>query len=325
MKKVAVVTGGYSEETQVAVKSAETVMSNLDPTKYDCTLVHIDKTGWWASVDGERKSVSKHDFTLPQGDGRLVFDMAFIVIHGPPGEDGKLQAYFDMINLPYSTAGHVASTLAFNKFTCNTFLKQCGIDSAPSVAVYKGRSYDSNAIIETTGLPCFVKPSDGGSSFGISKVSQAEEIDRAISHAFEHGSEVIVEGFLDGVEVTCGIIERNGELTALPLTEIVSENEFFDFEAKYLGQSQEITPARVSDSLTQKVQEIAKNVFRTMNLRHLARIDFIVVGDRPYMIEANTIPGLSAESLIPQMAASANLPLSELFGGMVENVLATNA
>jgi len=223
--------------------------------------------------------------------------------------------------LPYTTAGHMSCTLSFNKFACNTFLKQCGVISAPSAAVYSTQPYNEEDILKITGLPCFVKPSDGGSSFGISKVTEANQLAVAIEKAFQAGSEVIVEAFIEGSEITCGIIEKEGDITALPLTEIISDNEFFDFEAKYLGQSKEITPARISPELTNKIQAIAKRVFLLMNMRHLARVDFIVKDNQPYLIEANAVPGLSAESLIPQMAEAANLPLSTMFGDMIENTL----
>ena len=321
MHTVAVVTGGYSSEIEIAVQSADTVMAHLSADQFEVIRVHVEKDGWFAVIGDEKPPINRHNFTVDHGGRTISFDCAFIAIHGTPGEDGKLQAYFDMVELPYTTANHLAATLSFNKYACNTYLRQLGVNCATSIRLLKGDAVDLDSIVAAVGIPCFVKPNDGGSSFGISRVNEIDGVIPAIASAFEHGNEVIIESFMPGQEVTCGVIERDGAPYALPLTEIISDNEFFDFNAKYLGQSQEITPARLDAATTARVQEVAIDIVRKLNLRHLSRMDFILVEGEPYLIEANTVPGLSGESLIPQMAVAAGIPLSEVFGNMILNAI----
>jgi len=321
MKNIAVLTGGFSKEAQIASKSAHTIFTHLNREQYTPYLITIAKEGWFMEFEGVQYLIDKNDFTAMYRGDKIAFEAVFIGIHGTPGEDGKLQAYFDMLDIPYSTSGHLASTLSFNKYACNAYLMQHSIRCATSVVVFRHMPFNPQEIIDTVGLPCFVKPNDGGSSFGISKVSDFAALSPAIYGAFEHGNEVIVEAFVSGTEVTCGLLEKENELFAFPLIEIVSHNDFFDFEAKYNGESEEILPARIDDATTAKVQELSKTIFRILNLRFLARIDFIIKDGVPYCIEANTIPGLSNESLIPQMAAAADLSLEDMFGGMLELVL----
>lgn len=320
-KKIAVLVGGYSHEAQISVKSGETVMTHLDPEKYEAINILIDKKGWTADYHGTAIAVDKNDFSVPFEGGKITFDAAFIVIHGTPGEDGKLQAYFEMLSIPFTTSGSLASAITFNKYTCNSLLKHYGIRCASSVLIRKGDNIDQDMIAEELGFPMFVKPCDGGSSFGVTKVKSADQIKNAVMHAMEHGTEVLIESFISGKEVTCGIFSYQGKTTVLPATEIVSKNEFFDFDAKYKGDSEEITPARISDDMMAEIQNITQEVYHLLNLHGMARIDFIIQDNEPYLIEVNTVPGLSAESIIPQQARVKGITLKELFSGAVEDCL----
>ncbi len=317
-KNIAVLMGGYSHEAQISLKSGETVLKHIDKAHYNLYKVVIDENGWLLHLGEQTFPLDKGDFSVTTPDGKLNFDAVFIVIHGTPGEDGKLQAYFDMLGIPYTTAGILPLALTFNKFACNSLLKYHGVHCAPSVLIRKDDPVEVEALARGFGFPMFIKPCDGGSSFGVSKVKKTDEIAPAIAHALEHGTEVIIEAFVEGTEVSCGIFKLQGETRVLPPTEIVSKNEFFDFNAKYKGDSQEITPARLSEELTRKVQEITANAFRALGLRGLARIDFIIRNGQPVLIEVNTVPGLSEQSIIPQQLAHIGLSLSEIFGRMIE-------
>lgn len=323
-KKIAVIMGGDSHERVISFKSAGVVHKHLNKDKYEPYLVHIDKTQW-ALVDGDnRYPVDKNDFSVEYNGTKLKFDGVFNAIHGTPGEDGKLQGYFDLLGVPYTSAGVLASALTFNKGICNQFLRKVdGVNIAPSMIIHKGFEVPAKEVLERVGLPCFVKPNNGGSSFGVSKVTKEEELAPAIAKALEHDTQVLVERFVKGTEVTCGILPIKGQLTPLPLTEIVTKSQsgFFDFSAKYEGMSEEITPARVSDELKQKVQQTTLLVYKAVGLKGLARIDFIIENDTPYLIEVNTTPGLSEESLVPQQAREHGLSLSELFDAMLEEEL----
>ncbi len=321
MRNIAVITGGYSHEAQISFQSGETILTHLNKEKYALYNVVITDTNWKVLHEGNEYSVDKNDFSTTINGRKINFDCAFIGIHGTPGEDGKLQGYFDLIDIPYTTCNQLVSTLTFNKHACNTILKANGITCAAAVVLRKNSTVDAAAIVATVGLPCFVKPNDGGSSFGITRVTAQEDVEAAVSKALEHGEEAIVEAFIDGTEVTCGIYHLLGQTVALPITEIVSKNEFFDFEAKYKGLSDEITPARISDAMTTKIQSLTKEVIAILGLTGLARVDYIIQNDEPYVIEVNTVPGLSGESLIPQQAAAHGLALEELFGMMVEDAM----
>ncbi len=323
-KKIAVITGGDSHERVISFKSAKVVHKYLDKEKYEPYLVHIDKSQW-ALVDGETNYlIDKNDFSVDYNGDKIKFDAVFNAIHGTPGEDGKLQGYFDLLGVPYTSAGVLASALTFNKGICNQFLRKVeGVNVAPSMVIHKGFELPLSEVLDKVGLPCFVKPNNGGSSFGVSKVTSESELAPAITKALEHDTHVLVERFVKGTEVTCGVLYINGKLTTLPLTEIVTKSQsgFFDFSAKYEGMSDEITPARISDELTQKVQETTKLIYKTIGLKSLARIDFIIENDIPYVIEANTTPGLSEESIVPQQAREYGLSLPELFDAMLQEEL----
>lgn len=323
-KKIAVVMGGDSHERVISLKSAAVVHKYLDKEKYESYLVQIDKAGWELVVGDEIYPIDKNDFSADYDGDKLKFDCVFNAIHGTPGEDGKLQGYFDLLGIPYTSAGVLGSALTFNKSICNQFLRRYDeVNIAPSAVINKGVTYSVDDILQRVGLPCFVKPNNGGSSFGVSRVIFPRELEPAIAKALEHDTQVLVEKFVEGTEVTCGIFIRNGEVVVLPLTEIVSKSTtgFFDFSAKYEGMSDEITPARVSTALSEKVQATTKFVYQILELKGLARVDFIIENNKPYMIEVNTTPGLSEESLVPQQAREMGISLSELFDTLVQEAL----
>ncbi|MBL4668399.1 MAG: D-alanine--D-alanine ligase [Flavobacteriales bacterium] len=314
MQKVAIIEGGYSHEKIISLKSAETVFQNIDKKKYDPVKVRIDEEGWFSYDNGEKIEINRNDFSY----NNIKFDIAFIVIHGTPGEDGKLQAYFDMLNIPYTTCSHLAATVTFNKFVCNQYLKTFGIKVADAVLIRKNEKVNSSEIIEKVGLPCFVKPNDGGSSFGITKVKNEDDLEKAIELALEHGTQAIVESFMSGREVTNGIYKNKKGIVSLPITEIVTENDFFDFDAKYEGESNEITPAGLPTEITKKVKSVTKKIYEILDLKGIARADYIIQGEEPYLIEINTVPGMSGESLIPQMAEYEGISLMQLFNEVQE-------
>lgn len=314
---IAIIEGGYSHEKVISLKSAATVFENIDLVKYTPIKVRIDEEGWVAFINDNKIPINRDDFTVTVNNEKIKFDFAFIVIHGTPGEDGKLQAYFDMIGLPYSTCNHLAATLTFNKYVCNQFLKSLGITVANAVLVRKNEIVEPENIIKTVGLPCFVKPADGGSSFGVSKVKTLGELLPAIQKAQEHGTEVLVEAFMEGREFTNGVYLSENGIKVLPITEIITQNEFFDFEAKYLGESQEITPAALDVDMTTNIKQITHKVYQLLGLKGMCRVDYILVGKEPHVIEVNTVPGLSAQSLIPQMAAYEGISLKELFSEVI--------
>lgn len=318
---VAIIEGGYSHEKVVSLKSAQTVHEHLNKEKYKTFRVRIDSDGWYGYTnDGKYAPINRNDFSMIVDGEHIKFEYAFIVIHGTPGEDGKLQAYFDMMNIPYNTCNQLLSTLTFNKFICNTFLSKLGIPVAKAILVTRGAQYDKEHIVKELGLPCFVKPADGGSSFGVTKVKNISQLDDAIKLATENGNgtQALIEQFLDGREVTNGVYRNTKETKVLPVTEIISKNEFFDYNAKYAGDSEEITPAKLSDEMTLKVKSLTNKIYNLLNMSGLARIDYIIVKDEPYMIEINTVPGQSSASIVPQMARAEGIPLSQIFDEIIE-------
>lgn len=317
MKNIAIIEGGYSHEKIISLKSADTVFKHIDTTQYNPIKVSIDDDGWFAIVGDEKIEINRNNFSF----NNTKFDIAFIVIHGTPGEDGKLQAYFDMIGIPYTTCGHLAATLTFNKFACNQFLKNFNIKVAEAALIRKNENVNVNQIISKVGLPCFVKPADGGSSFGITKVTVENELADAITLALKHGSQAIVESFMQGREVTNGIYKNKTGIIPLPITEILTENSFFDFEAKYNGESKEITPANLPDELAAKVKTTTKTIYEILDLKGICRADYIIQNNEPYLIEINTVPGMSDASLIPQMAAHEGVALQDLLSEVMEVAL----
>ncbi len=318
MKNVAIIEGGYSHEKIISLQSAETVFQNIDREKYNPVKVRIDEEGWYA-FEGENKvEINRTDFSF----NNIKFDIAFIVIHGTPGEDGKLQAYFDMLNIPYSTCSHLAAALTFDKFVCNQYLKTFGIKVADAVLVRENESINTSDIISKVGLPCFVKPNDGGSSFGVTKVQDEAALQKAIELSLSHGTQAIIESFMEGREVTNGVYRNVNGFVPLPITEIVTTNDFFDFEAKYKGESDEITPADIPLEIECKVKAITVKIVELLDMNGIARADYIIQGDEPYLIEINTVPGMSSASLIPQMAECEGISLKKLFNEVLEVAIA---
>ncbi|WP_333878158.1 D-alanine--D-alanine ligase [Flavobacterium sp.] len=322
MKKVAIIMGGYSSEYQISLKSGNVVYQFLDTTKYQGYRIHIFKEKWVYVDDQENEfPIDRNDFSVMVNGEKINFDVVFNAIHGTPGEDGLMQAYFELLGIPQSSCDYYQAALTFNKRDLLSVLKPYGIKTATSYYLNQGDEIDEEAILKTVGLPCFVKPNKSGSSFGISKVKTAAELDYAIVNAYKEDNEIIIESFLDGTEVSVGVINYKGTVTVLPITEIVSENDFFDYEAKYLGKSQEITPARISPEMTEKVSAVAKKAYEVLKMSGFSRSEFIIVNGEPHMLEMNTIPGLTTESLIPQQAKEAGISLTDLFTNALELAL----
>jgi D-alanine-D-alanine ligase len=323
MKQIAIIMGGYSSEYKISLISGNVVYQNLDATKYIGYRIHIFKEKWVYVDDQEQEfPIDRNDFSITVNNQKICFDAVFNAIHGTPGEDGLMQAYFELLGIPQTSCDYYQAALTFNKRDLLSVLKPYGIKTAISYYLNKGDAYTTEQIIEKVGLPCFVKPNKSGSSFGISKVKMANELPEAIEKAYQEDNEIIIESFLDGTEVTVGVLDYKGTITVLPLTEIVSENDFFDYDAKYMGKSQEITPARISPELTEKVGAIAKKAYEVLKMKGFSRSEFILVNDEPYMLEMNTIPGLTNESLIPQQAREAGISLTDLFSNAIDLALA---
>jgi D-alanine-D-alanine ligase len=313
MKKVAVIEGGFSAEKEISIKSAKTIFDNLDKRKFDPTRVLIDEKEWIAYDEDGGYSIDKNDFSYTKNGSKHKFEYAFIVIHGTPGEDGKLQGYLDMLGVPYNTCSAAIMALTFQKYHCNQFLKNFGINSAEAVLIKSRDKINEEEILKKVGLPCFVKPTDGGSSFGITKVKASKDLKQAIKEAFDHGNEVIVEENISGREVTCGVYSVEEEIKALPITEIISENEYFDYDAKYNGKSKEVTPADLTQKTTDKIQSLTKEIYSVLGMKGIARIDYIVNKDKtPILIEINSIPGMSKQSIVPQMVIFEKIDLKKI-------------
>lgn len=321
-KNIAIVYGGYSSEAVVSEKSLAGLLTFIDSEKYNLIPLFISQAEWSAVINGVHYPVDRADFSFTANGVKTKIDFAYITIHGAPGENGQLTGYFEMLGLPHSTCPSLTSAMTYDKFVCNSYLRSFGIKVADSVIVKKGRPYDAKAIAERLGLPCFVKPSAAGSSFGVSKAKKVEDIQPAIDKAFTECTDVVIESFLDGTEVTCGLYKTKERTVIFPLTEVVSSNEFFDYEAKYTpGKTQEITPARVPDSERDKVQKIASEVYDIMNMKGIARIDFIIMHGEPYLLEVNTTPGMTATSFIPQQIKASGVKLSDVFTEVIEDIL----
>jgi len=321
MKNIGVICGGYSSEYDISIKSASTILENL-PEAYNGIKIILSPSGWHVEMNNSRGvfNLNTGNIEFPN-QTPLSLDGAIVYIHGNPGENGKVQALLDMLDIPYVNANVLSSALSFDKWYCNQFLKSFDFPVAKAMVLRKGDSINEQELIEALGLPLFVKPTDSGSSYGISKVKQIQDLPQAIDSAFKEGDTIVLESFLDGIEVTCGVYRTKNGLCALPLTEIVSENEFFDFEAKYQGKSNEITPARISNEQTSSIQNQAKQIYHVLNLKSIARIDFMLVGETPYVIEVNTTPGFSSESIVPKMLTEAGISISDFWKSILETDL----
>lgn len=321
-KNIAIVWGGYSSEKVISEKSAAGIYSFIDKEKYNVFKVKIDRTSWEAEARGCLYPVDKNNFSFTDSDNRHIrFDFAYITIHGTPGEDGTLQGYFDMLDIPYSNCGVLASALTFNKFICNSFLKNFGIEVANSILLRKDDTCQPDEVISRLGLPVFVKPNLGGSSFATTKVKESAQLETAVEEAFREAQEVIIESFLQGTEVTCGCLKTDKGMTVLPLTEVVTTNEFFDFDAKYNGQVEEITPARLSEETTLAIQQETERIYHLTGAKGIIRVDYILVGNRPVLLEVNTTPGMTATSFVPQQVNAAGLSMTNIITEIIETEL----
>tara|TARA_R100001369_G_scaffold21881_3_gene39695 strand:+ start:1788 stop:2765 length:978 start_codon:yes stop_codon:yes gene_type:complete len=321
-KRIAIAMGGYSSEYRISINSGNVVYKNLDRSVYEPYRVHIMQNEWFVVAEDDTPyPINKSDFTVKIKDKIIQFDCVFNTIHGNPGENGLLQAYLDLVGIPQTSCGFYQAALTFNKRDLISVLKPYGINTAVNYFLNQGDEVNVKEIVEKVGLPCFVKANKAGSSFGITKVKAAEDLEQAVKFALKEDDEVIIESFLDGTEVSVGVIMYDDKILALPVTEIVSENEFFDYEAKYLGKSQEITPARISEEQTEKVQEIAKMIYSKLKMKGFTRSEFIFHNNEPHFIEMNTTPGLSEASILPQQAEKAGISLPQLFGSAIEAAL----
>jgi len=318
-KKIAIIAGGYSGEYEISVNSAEVVYNNLDRQLYDPYIILIKKKQW-CCVDefGERIDIDKNDFSLKIRKSRISFDCVFNAIHGTPGEDGKLQGYFDLLGIPYSSCDLTTSAITFNKYYANRLAATFGIEVANSQVLRRGKYYDPEKITNAVGLPCFVKPNAGGSSVGTTRVNRLDEFEEAVEIAFLEDDQVLVETYIPGREITCGVLKVDGELRTLPLTEVVSSREFFDYEAKYTeGLAKEITPARVDEDIATACRKSSLLLYEEFNCKGVVRFDYIFNEEGLFFLEVNTIPGLSEASIVPQQAEIAGISLSELFGMLI--------
>ena len=322
-KNIAIVAGGDSSEVVVSLKSAAGLYSFMDKERYNLFIVTIVGQTWqveWS--DTEKIAIDKNDFSFTQNGVKTNFDFAYITIHGTPGENGILQGYFDLIGLPYSCCGVLAAAITFNKFTCNQYLKGFGVKVSESLVLRAGQTVSDEEVAQKIGFPCFVKPNVGGSSFGVTKVKSIEQVQPAIAHAFAEGEEVMIEAFMAGTEITCGVYKTKNKSQVLPITEVVSANEFFDFDAKYKGQVEEITPARISDALTERVQKLTSAIYDILGCKGIVRIDYIISeGDVINLLEVNTTPGMTATSFIPQQIAAAGMDIKDVMTEIIENEL----
>jgi D-alanine-D-alanine ligase len=320
-KNIALVTGGYSGESVISYKSAASISQHIDSEKWNCYLIDINPGGWYyMNEGGEKTAVDKNDFSITVNDHKINFDAVLVGLHGTPGEDGKLQGYFDCLKIPYTSCDAATSALTFNKRYTVAVASFGGMNVARSLHLFKNEPLSPGAILEQLSLPLFVKPNNGGSSLGISKVKEAAELDAALLKAFNEDDQVLVEEFISGREFTVGVFKSKGNIIALPITEIISKNEFFDFQAKYEGASEEITPAVVEEAVAEKVRAEAKKAYAVFNCRGIVRIDFIydALSAKPFLLEINTVPGQSAASIVPQQVRAMGWSLKEFYSSLIE-------
>ncbi len=320
-KKIALVTGGYSGESVISYKSATSIQKNIDTDKWDCYLIDINPEGWYYMNDGNNKiPVDKNDFSITVQQQKINFDAVLVGLHGTPGEDGKLQGYFDCLKIPYTSCDAATSALTFNKRYTVAVASFAGMHVARSLHLFKETALSSKEILQQLTLPLFVKPNNGGSSLGISKVKQAGALDAALLNAFKEDDQVLVEEFISGREFTIGVFKSKGKVIPLPITEIVTKNEFFDFQAKYEGASEEITPAKVEEPVAEKVRAEAKKAYEVFNCSGIVRIDFIYDerSGHPFMLEINTVPGQSEASIVPQQVVAMGWSLKEFYSALIE-------
>jgi len=319
---IAIIAGGDSGEYEISIKSAAVVKNHLDSAKFDSYVIVIRGKEWkYLSDQGIAYPVNKDDFSLNLPEGKINFDGVFVAVHGTPGEDGKIQGYFDILGIPYTSCDQVTSALTFDKFFCNHFVSSFGVNISRSMVIKKEEQIIENEVLERLKLPLFVKPNRGGSSVGTSKVKVREELLPALQLAFREDSQVILEEHIPGRELSCGTIKFKGEIRTLPITEIISKNEFFDYEAKYQGMSEEVTPAEIPAAVAANIRETSLMLYKLLNCRGMVRFDYILNGDKLFFLEVNTVPGMSELSIVPQQALKAGISLKELFSETMLNAL----
>ncbi len=324
-RNIVVIAGGNSSEYEVSIKSGNHIFSKIDAERYNKYLMILQGRDWCVKIGDDSYPVDKNSFSADLGGQRVDFDFAYITIHGNPGENGMLQGYLDMMGVPYSTCSVLCEALTFDKYTCTNYLKGFGIHTTDPVMLIRGHAYDPKAILEKVGLPCFVKPNAEGSSFGVSKVKQAGELEQAIRLAFEKSNEILVEAFIDGVEFTCGLYRTKKKSIVFPVAEVVPKKEFFDFEAKYdPAMSDEIIPGRFSEAVTAKIQAMAVRVYTILRCEGLVRIDGFVRGEEVIMLEVNTTPGMTANSFIPKMVQVMGADLTNIITEIIEDKIGIN-
>ena len=321
-KNIAIVYGGYSSEIIVSEKSMKGIRSFIDKKLYNTYPLLIKDNNWQVVLDEKTYPVDKNDFSFTLNNEKITFDCTYITIHGTPGENGVLQGYLEMLKIPHTTCDVLPSALTFNKFTCNTYLKGFGVAVADSVLIRKGNTYNTADIVEKLGLPCFVKPNAGGSSFGVSKVKKEEDVAPAIEKAFEESDEVIIEELLEGRELTCGLYKTSEGENIFPITEVISKNDFFDFEAKYNSEkAEEITPAPVPENISDRIKKISSMIYDILGCKGIIRVDYIYAKDKIYMLEVNTTPGMTPTSFIPQQIKADNRNITDVFTEIIEDAI----
>jgi D-alanine-D-alanine ligase len=320
---IAFVTGGYSTEAEISYKSAITIEKNIDTSKFDFYKIDITPTSWNCVHNGSKIEVNKHDFSLEIEGKKIKFDAVLIGIHGTPGEDGKLQGYFDLVGLPYTSCDAATSALTFNKRYTVAVASFGGIKTAKSLHLFKHSPVSAEAILAQLKLPVFVKPNNGGSSIGMSKVNEAAELPAALDKAFKEDTQVLVEEFISGREFTVGVFKTTEDIIVLPITEIITKKDFFDYEAKYQGASEEITPANITAEMQEQIRSTARKVYEVFNCRGVVRIDFIYNEEakQPYILEINTVPGQSAASIVPQQVQIMGWNLKDFYSSLIEEAL----
>ena len=322
--RIALLAGGDSSEREIALNSAHQISEALDREKYDVKVIDLHHRSWAYTENGKRYEMDKNDFSLTVEGVRYEFDYALIIIHGTPGEDGKLQGYLDMMSIPYSSCSQVSSTITFDKVSTKRAVAQRGINLAKEIFLHKGEAFDADEIVAELGLPLFVKPNASGSSFGVTRVTEKEQIAKAIELAFTESEEVLIEECITGREFGCGVLITKDEELVLPITEIVSKNAFFDYEAKYTaGMSDEITPAPISEEWAKMLAHDAVEAYKACRCRGIVRIDFIITEEgKAYLIEVNAIPGMSSGSIVPKQARTAGISLGELYDKVIRDTMA---
>ena len=323
MKKrtIAIVAGGDSSELVVSLRSAQGIYSFIDKERYNLYIVEMEGKRWEVVLpDGSKTPINRNDFSFMEGGEKKNFDFAYITIHGTPGENGILQGYFDLIGMPYSSCNVLVSAITFNKFTCNQYLKGFGIRVSESMILRKGFEILDEEVINKVGLPCFIKPNAGGSSFGVTKVKTKEDIQPAIEKAFGESDEVMIEAFMKGTEITCGCYKTKNKEVVFPITEVVTGNEFFDFDAKYNGQVEEITPARIPEETAERVRLLTSAIYDILGCSGIIRIDYIITeGEKVNLLEINTTPGMTTTSFIPQQVRAAGLDIKDVMTDIIED------